>query len=131
MPLPDRLARINRYVTNPLMRLFAGWLPPFAVVVHRGRSSGRGYRTPVMAFPSGSDVVIALTYGADRDWVKNVRVANGCVLIRGGISMPLGSPDLFEGDAGLRLMPRPVRLILRLVDVDQFLRLTPGPRADK
>ncbi|MGH2532959.1 MAG: nitroreductase family deazaflavin-dependent oxidoreductase [Thermomicrobiales bacterium] len=130
MPLPERLARTNRTVTNPFMRPFAGWLPPLAVVVHRGRTSGREYRTLVGAFPRDSDVVIALTYGADRDWVKNLQAAKGGVLLRGGVSIPVGAPRIVQGDAGLRLMPRPVRLVLRLLAVDQFLLLTPGARPD-
>jgi deazaflavin-dependent oxidoreductase (nitroreductase family) len=52
-------------------------LPPFAIVNHRGRSSGRGYRTPVMAFPTDERFVFALTYGRDVDWVKNLFASDG------------------------------------------------------
>lgn len=129
MPLPARLARINRYITNPFMRLFAGWLPPFAIVVHRGRRSGREYRTPLWAFPHGREVVIALTYGADRDWVRNVLADDGCVLIRGGLMMPLSHPRIVEGEEGMRLMPRPVRPVLKVTGVTKVLRLSPVDRA--
>lgn len=126
MPLPERLPAINRRVTNPFMRLFAGWLPPFAIVVHRGRTSGREYRTPVLAFPDGAAVVIALTYGVERDWVKNVQAAGGCTLVRGGFSIPVVAPRVLDEGEGMPLMPRPVRLILRLTKVDRFLRLAPA-----
>lgn len=40
-----------------------------------GRRSGKPYRTPVNVFSTGVDgkpgVAILLTYGPDRDWLKN------------------------------------------------------------
>ena len=50
MPIPRFVARANRYLLNPLLRRIAGWLPPFMVIEHRGRASGRPYRTPVIGF---------------------------------------------------------------------------------
>ena len=44
------IAHFNKYVTNPLQRLWAPWLPYMAVIEHTGRKSGKPYRTPVMAF---------------------------------------------------------------------------------
>ena len=43
----DGLARFNKVVTNPIQRRYAGRIPPFAIVEHVGRKSGRQYRTPV------------------------------------------------------------------------------------
>ena len=128
MPLPDRLARFNRRVTNPLLRTFAGRLPPFAIVVHRGRRSGREYRTPVMAFRADGDFVVALTYGAERDWVKNVRAQGGCALLRGGRRLALTSPRLVRGAKGLRLVPTLLRPVLRRLGVTEFLRLETAGR---
>ena len=125
MPMPDRLARFNRWVTNPLMRTFAGRVPPFAVVEHRGRRSGRAYRTPVWAFAAGDGFVIALTYGANRDWVRNVETAQNCVLERGGRSIPCGAPRVVGEREGAPLVPAPIRPVLRLLGVTKFLRLFP------
>jgi deazaflavin-dependent oxidoreductase (nitroreductase family) len=81
MQFPQRVARFNRYVTNPIQRMWAGWLPPFAIVEHVGRRSGKPYRTPVNAFYTSVDgkpgVAIVLTYGPDRDWLKNLTAAGG------------------------------------------------------
>lgn len=128
MPMPDRLARFNRWVTNPLMRTFAGRLPPFAIVEHRGRRSGRAYRTPVWAFSTADGFVIALTYGADRDWVRNVEAARGCTLTRGGRSIPCGDPRVVGAAEGARLMPAPIRPVLRGLNVTEFLRLSAMPQ---
>ena len=70
MPLPRRLARFNKRVTNPVARLVAGWMPGLAIVTHTGRVSARHYRTPVNIFRSGDRYVFALTYGAGTDWVR-------------------------------------------------------------
>jgi deazaflavin-dependent oxidoreductase (nitroreductase family) len=79
--LSDRLARFNRRLFNPVVRTFAGRrLSPVAIMVHRGRRSGRRYRTPVLAFRLDDGYVIALFYGADRNWVRNVVAAGSCTL---------------------------------------------------
>ena len=84
MPIPKWVARANRIGFNRLSRHLAPWLPGFGVVVHHGRRSGRTYRTPVNVFRSADGYVLALTYGADSDWVKNVLAAGGAELqIRG------------------------------------------------
>ena len=80
MPLPRRLAQLNRTFTNRILGPLAAYLPWFGVVHHRGRSSGSAYTTPVNVFGDGDRFVIALTYGADTDWLHNITVAGGCWL---------------------------------------------------
>lgn len=127
MPLPEALARFNRKATNPLMRRIAGRAPFMAIVVHRGRRSGRRYETPVLAFSSGPRVTIALTYGADVDWLKNVRAAGGCTLIQRGRARELAGLRMLPPE-GRQRMPVPVRLILGLLHVDGFIELTERER---
>src|SRR5919198_2640586 len=105
MPLPKTLARITRRITNPITRRFAGCLPPFAIVEHRGRRSGRQYRTPVFAFPATGGWVVALTYGARADWVENVLAAGGCPLKGRGRGRELTSPLLSERAQWRRPVP--------------------------
>ncbi|WP_232006281.1 nitroreductase family deazaflavin-dependent oxidoreductase [Mycobacterium sp. 852013-50091_SCH5140682] len=69
------LARFNKYVTNPVQRMWAPYLPYMAVIEHVGRKSGAGYRTPVMAFVDNSAITVVLNYGAHSDWVRNVEAA--------------------------------------------------------
>jgi deazaflavin-dependent oxidoreductase (nitroreductase family) len=123
MPLPDRLARLNRNVANPITRTFAGRVPGFAILVHRGRKSGQIYRTPLNAFGTDDGFVIALTYGPDRDWVKNVLAAGRCGLIVRGRRIGVTEPVIVEGDAGMALLPWLPKPILRLIKVDKFMRL--------
>ncbi len=66
MRLSRRVAHFNRRVTNRIQGLYAWLLPPWAVIVHRGRRSGRNYRTPLFAFRRDRTIVIALLYGEER-----------------------------------------------------------------
>jgi deazaflavin-dependent oxidoreductase (nitroreductase family) len=96
------MASFNRRATNRLIGLWAPYVPPWATIVHRGRSSGTTYRTPVAAFVRGSTMTIALPYGDDADWVKNLLVAGGGELVRLGRSRALVNPRLADrGSAGL------------------------------
>jgi deazaflavin-dependent oxidoreductase (nitroreductase family) len=123
MALPRALARFNRRVTNRVTRVFAGHLPGFALVVHTGRRSRRTYRTPVNAFWDGNDYLIALTYGAATDWVRNVQAAGGCELVTRGQRIRLINPRLVA-DPSRRWAPLPLRVILRLIGASEYLRLT-------
>lgn len=122
MPLPEWLARFNRLATNHATRPLARRLPWFGVVVHRGRRSGRTYRTPVNLFRSGNRYLIALTYGRDRDWVKNVVAARGCDIETGGRTLRLVDPVIVE-DARHKRFPGPIRPILAALGVTETLEL--------
>lgn len=122
MPLSQRVARFNRVATNRLTGLFAGHLPSFGILIHRGRRSGKEYRTPINAFRTGDGYRIALTYGPDTDWTRNVLAARGCTLIVRGQHVALHSPQLFT-DPTNSWAPPPVRLILSRVGVTQSLLL--------
>lgn len=128
MPIPRTVARLNRAGLNRLTRHLAPWLPGFGVVVHRGRRSGREYRTPVNVFPNSGGVRLALTYGAESDWVKNVVAAGGCRLLTRGRELDLVDPHLVHdpGRGGTRPFERE---ILGLLQVTDFLDLREATEA--
>jgi deazaflavin-dependent oxidoreductase (nitroreductase family) len=130
MAIPKPVARFNAQVTNRVSRPLAGWLPGFAVVTHVGRQSGRAYQTPVNMFRDGERYVIALTYGADSQWVKNVMAAGGCEVRTNGTTVRLCEPRIFT-DPERRLVPSPVRVVLGLLDVNDFLSMRPAPAQSK
>jgi deazaflavin-dependent oxidoreductase (nitroreductase family) len=125
----DRLARFNRRAPNKVIRSFAGRVAPLAVVEHRGRRSGRRYRTPVMAWRIDDGYMVVLFYGADRDWVRNVLAAGGCTLERAGRQVEATRPRLLSAGAGAALVPAPVRMALRMLRVTDLLRLSTAGRA--
>lgn len=122
MPAPRWMARFNRRFTNRLTGTFSPVLPGFAVVLHEGRRSGRGYRTPVNAFRTRDGYLVALTYGADSDWVRNVQARGGCELLTRGRRIRCRNPRLFH-DERRRGVPPPVRIPLRALRVSDFLQV--------
>jgi deazaflavin-dependent oxidoreductase (nitroreductase family) len=119
---PRSVARFNRVVTNPIARQFAGRAPGFGIVFHRGRRSGRLYRTPVNVFAIPEGFSIALTYGRDSEWVKNVLAEGSCTLETRGRRYHLSGPGVVH-DPRHRLFPLPLRVILAIGGVSDFLRL--------
>ncbi len=92
MQLPQWLARFNRHVTNPVQRLWAGWLPGFGILEHVGRKSGKVYRTPLNVFPTDDGMAILLTYGPNRDWLKNITAADHAEVRHMGKTITLTDP---------------------------------------
>ncbi|CAN3126984.1 nitroreductase family deazaflavin-dependent oxidoreductase [Mycobacterium sp. smrl_JER01] len=94
MQLPQWLARFNRRVTNPIQRLWAGWAPTMGILEHVGRRSGKRYRTPLTVFSTRDGVAVLLTYGPDRDWLKNLQSAGGATMRRHGRSFEVTEPQV-------------------------------------
>ncbi len=59
---------------NRFTRPFVRFLPGFAVIKHRGRTSGKPYETIVTAYRKDNTLAIALAHGKT-NWVKNVLAA--------------------------------------------------------
>lgn len=118
------VARFNRRVTNRVATPVLRRLPGFGVVHHVGRRSGRNYRTPVNVFEVDGDYVVALTYGPQTDWVRNVVAAGGCELEVRGRLVRCTAPRL-EHDPKAARIRLPERPVLRLLGVTEFLRLSP------
>jgi deazaflavin-dependent oxidoreductase (nitroreductase family) len=125
MPLPKRLARFNRHVTNRVLGPVARYLPGFAVVTHVGRRSGRVYRTPVNLFRHQDRYVIALTYGSDSQWVRNVLAAGEVDVETRGRRLHLVAPEVVH-DGQRSLVPAPLRPALHLARVSEFILLQPA-----
>ncbi|MDQ6777721.1 MAG: nitroreductase family deazaflavin-dependent oxidoreductase [Actinomycetota bacterium] len=93
-----KLARFNRAITNPIQGQWAWILPPWAVICHRGRRSGRTYRTPVLAFKRDRRLAVAVLYGEESDWVRNV-LAGGGQVVRAGRTYDLIAPEVLDAAA--------------------------------
>ena len=130
MPIPHGMRQVNRVALNKVTRQLAPWLPGLGVVVHRGRRSGKQYRTPINVFARPGDrYILALTYGADTDWVKNVIASGGCELLTRGTHIELTAPRLFH-DETRREIRVVERRILGLLHVYDFLELHAVPTPD-
>lgn len=118
MKLPRRFVRFNKAVNNPLQGTYAWLLPPWAMILHRGRRTGRTYRTPVLAFKRDRTLVVALLYGEQSDWVRNLRAGGGQVTRAGRTFELLPGARVLDTDATteLRRLSRPARAYCRLAD---------------
>jgi deazaflavin-dependent oxidoreductase (nitroreductase family) len=117
------VAAFNIAVTNRITSRFAARLPGFGIVTHVGRKSGSVYRTPVNVFRAPEGFLIALTYGRDSEWVRNVVAAEGCKLETRGVLYQLSGPTIVH-DPTRRRFPIPVQIVLRLIGANDFMQLS-------
>jgi deazaflavin-dependent oxidoreductase (nitroreductase family) len=116
------VAAFNLAVTNRITSHFADRLPGFGMLTHVGRKSGRVYRMPVNVFRAPEGFLIALTYGRESEWVKNVLAAGGCKLETRGVRYQLFAPTIVH-DATRRRFPFPVWIVLGLIGANDFMQL--------
>jgi deazaflavin-dependent oxidoreductase (nitroreductase family) len=121
MPFPHAIARTNRYWINPIARQLVGTAIPFMLIQHRGRLSGRGYETPVWAFPTERGFIIVLTYGPRTDWLRNMQAASECRAIFRKARYRLSNPQVIRGVPKSQPIPRVVRVFATVIGVRDFL----------
>jgi deazaflavin-dependent oxidoreductase (nitroreductase family) len=120
-------------VLNPVIIKFAG-RKHFAVAAqihHVGRRSAKAYVTPATARLHGDVIVVALTFGNQSDWARNVRAVGGCWIRLNGRHYHATNPEFVSReDAGdlIRSAFSPLeRASLRLLGIRQFMRLHAEP----
>lgn len=112
MQFPQWYARWNRAVTNKFVRLWAGWIPAYAVLTHLGRKSGTEYRTPLNVFPTDDGLVVFLPYGvAKTEWLKNIAAADGGRIQRYGKTFDVTKPTVLTKKQAAPRVQRRWRLI--------------------
>ncbi len=63
-----------------------------SVVGHIGRTSGRPYETPVQAVVTDDGFAVALPYGPNTDWLKNVLAIGSATITHGGTTHQVDQP---------------------------------------
>jgi deazaflavin-dependent oxidoreductase (nitroreductase family) len=128
MQLPQGLARFNRHVTNRFWRLFAGWIPAHGILEHVGRRSGKPYRTPLMVFNADVNgqpgLAIVLSYGPDRDWLKNLTAAGTAWMRRYGKTIGVADPRVVMRAEAAQHVTKGWRPIVARVPFEQAVLLT-------
>lgn len=124
MPLPRWVALFNKRVTNRLAEPLARRFANFAIVHHVGRRTGTKYATPVNYFAAGArTLVVALTYGPNADWIRNLVDGPGSLEIAGRI-VRIEDVALVGREEAWQFLPRVVRLVLRVLRVHSFAALS-------
>jgi deazaflavin-dependent oxidoreductase (nitroreductase family) len=99
------------------------WNPIFARVLHRGRRSGRAYQTPVAARRVADGFLIALAFGAQVDWHRNLEAAGGGVIRWRGRDYEVSGPEMIDADEALPAFDPVQRLIMRMAGIDGYIRV--------
>jgi len=111
--------------TNRWMLPMAGkrWNPAFAIVEHLGRKSGRHYRAPVAARRVDEGFVMALAFGAQVDWHRNLIAAHGGTVRWRDRTYRVGAPERLDALTALAAFHPIQRLFLRLARIDGYVRM--------
>jgi hypothetical protein len=120
-----RVSRRFISLTGPVMRPLAGraWFKLWGLMRHTGRRSGRTYATPIALRPTEAGFVIPLPFGASTEWVRNIPAAHGGALRWGGREFVLSDPVVLERAEALPAFSPPLRVGVRLLGIEQFLRV--------
>ncbi len=124
MRLSKQIRTFNKHVTNPLLGRFArSKRGPFAIVRHVGRRSGKRYETPIFAFPVAGGFLVALTYGREVDWYRNVIAAGRCDLTWHRHEYAIVRLEPLELPEARPLLPQPFRTVFKLLRAMPFVRM--------
>lgn len=116
--------RVNRAVFNPEQMKTAGQPGAYAAIVrHTGRTSGRAYETPVGAVPTQDGFAIALVYGSQTDWLKNVLASGTATVVHDGTAYSTHSPQVVPTATAAHHFPASEQRNLRLFRIEQCLLL--------
>jgi len=85
-------------LVNQLVLSIAGtrFFPFYGVIAHRGRHSGKIYRTPVVVRGIRGGLMAPMPWGETTDWYRNVRAARGGVIRWKGRDYPVAQPEIIE-----------------------------------
>jgi deazaflavin-dependent oxidoreductase (nitroreductase family) len=136
-PIVKIVMRPMTKMLNPLIVKLAGGrhFGMAAQIRHVGRRSGRTYTTPVSARRSGDMVAIALTFGNQSDWSRNVRSAGGGKIRIKGEDYDLTQPQVMSRQeakplvqaafspmerAGFRMLGIKQVMVLRVVSAEHL-----------
>lgn len=116
--------RFNRAFFNPMQMRSAGTPGAYAAIVrHRGRSSGRIYETPVRVGPTDGTFAIALPYGTEADWLRNVLASGSAEIVYEGHTYHVERPEVVPLETAADAFPADDLRALRVFGVDECLRV--------
>jgi deazaflavin-dependent oxidoreductase (nitroreductase family) len=129
MVFPRPMAAVSRRL-NPFVLPLTRHLPPFAVLHHKGRRSGRSYDTPVQAYATPEGWLVGLAYDHNAPFALNLIAAGGGEMTRAGRRYRISRPRRVGREA-LKTLPALAALQMRVVGIDEFLQFDATPLADR
>ena len=120
----NTVRRFNRAFGNPHQMKTAGTPGAYSSAIrHVGRKTGRSYETPVVPFAAPDGFVIALPYGPDTDWIRNVLATGSATIVTEGETWLIDRPELVPTEVAAPYMPAKEQRALRRFAVAQCLRV--------
>ena len=111
-----------RSLSNRILLTISGkWFRAYSIVRHVGRTSGPQYRNPVSAYPLGDGFFIAVLYGTESNWVRNVMAAGGFTLQAKGRDFQLERPEIITPAQPCRPIRPTCRRKMRLPNIHDFV----------
>jgi hypothetical protein len=127
-PAVQGAVRRTSRAMKPLAMRSAGQPGAYASVIHHvGRTSGRGYQTPIVAQPIEGGFAFALPYGTTTDWLRNVLAAGSATLVTEGTTYTIDRPEVVPLTEAADLFPPDTQRTLRLFLVEDCLRVRAVP----
>ena len=124
-PLVLNAVRRSGRAMKPLVLKSSGTPGGIASVIrHVGRTSGRPYETPVQAVATDDGFVIALPYGPNTDWLKNILVSGSATIVHEGDTYRVDRPEIVPASVAAPLFSPKDQRTHRLLPRRQ---LPPGP----
>lgn len=112
MLIPVWLENFQIKYVNPLLRPLSKRMPGFAVIRHRGRTSGKTYETIVTAYRKDRLLAIGLVHGKT-NWVKNVLAAGEADIHVGRQDLHLTNPRVLPAGTHDPALPRLPRMLAK------------------
>jgi deazaflavin-dependent oxidoreductase (nitroreductase family) len=120
----DVARRFHHGLGNRLQMRSAGTTGSSASVVkHHGRRTGTSYETPVWAASTEDGFVIAIVYGSNTDWLKNVLASGAAAIVHEGDTYPVDRPEIVPMESARAYFPKMTQLIHRRIRIDRCLRV--------
>ena len=119
-----------KHFVNPILRYAThSSRGPFALLRHVGRKSGKTYENPIMVWRVEDGFVIALTYGPQVDWLRNLQAAEQGTLRWHRQEYVFQTPVFIDEKIALRALPAFIRGVLGVHGTHEFVKLVARPVA--
>ena len=88
-------------IFNRFSILIAGTrvFPLYGIIEHRGRRSGKVFRTPVVVKSTSDGFIVPMPYGETTDWYRNVLAAGGGAIRWNGRQYRVTDPEVIHNAA--------------------------------
>ena len=112
----------NKFVFNHFTLLFAGSrVGPFSKLIHKGRRSGKIYKTPVVATFVDDKIIIPLSYGDQVDWLRNILAAKQCEIVYRRVRRTAQKPEVLSSKEVFPILPEKRRQMFERFELEKFL----------